>query len=186
MDYLGWIQAATPAQLRQEALAQISQIVVGWWQTHPERVKNDFDWARPRPDRLDILRVTETFRLVSYRQNRALSYLLAPNRPAQAAQAQTFGSPLFQAQLREDPTWQQSLMHDVTPQTREGLVAFIEGNPVPQALDAPDFHAWTHAATDVVLTPRVLAADAAWLSQRYDRMMGALAHASTRGGLALW
>jgi hypothetical protein len=179
-DYRGWLDAATPDQLRQEALAQTSAQLVAWWRAHPEQVQGDFDWARPQPEEPAILRVTETQRLIAFRQTRALSYLLAPWAEPTAAQAQTFGAPLFRAQLAADPTWQASLQDTVSEGTRHTLTAFVQGAPPPKgqppALEAEDLQAWTHATTDAVLTAPVLAEDAAWLAARHAALMAGLAH----------
>lgn len=173
-DYRAWIQAATPEQLRQEALAQTSAVVVAWLLAHPEQFEGDFGWAKAHPDYRMILPVTEQLRLVAFRQNRALSYQLAPWADPRAAQAQTFGSPLFQAQLTHDNDWENDYKAHVSEATRAGLDAFIRGGGSAHAMDAKDFEDWAGATTQAVITPALVAQDEAWLGDRYARVARAL------------
>jgi hypothetical protein len=173
-DFQQWTHMATPDELRQEALAETSAVVVQWLVAHPAQFQGDFDWAMAHPDNLIIGRVTAQQRLVAFRKNRALSYLLAPWANVTVAQSQTFGSPLFQAQLAVDERWRLSFAAQTSQVTRLGLTGFIAGVPAPQAMEAPDFQRWVNDTSGNVLTVELMQADQAWLNARYVKVAHAL------------
>lgn len=72
-DYRAWVRAATPEQLRNEALAQASVLVVAWWRAHPAQFHGDFDWARADAYSAAVFAVTDRQRLMRWRQDIALA-----------------------------------------------------------------------------------------------------------------
>lgn len=173
-DFLGWLHTATPYQLIQEALWETSDSVTTWLRTDKPRFQDDFGWAKAHPENLKIGRITAELRLVNFRRRRALSYVLDPSADPHAAQAQTFGSPLFQAQLSQDGVWHANFTHDVSSKTRADLRAFIRGVGDQSSLQRPDFRQWLQQTTQAQLGSAVIARDQAWLDQRYQQVYSAL------------